>query len=68
MKFLNGWKTVLGFVGTGVTLVVASGGHPAEIASKVGEIAQHTDAILTGAFGVLGVLGVIHKAEKRAAK
>jgi hypothetical protein len=68
VKFLNGWKTILGIVGTVVTVGVGAGGDVGAIASKVGEFAGNADAVVTGAFGMLTVLGVAHKLEKRAGK
>jgi hypothetical protein len=57
MNFLNGWKTILGAVGLGLTIVVSP--------EKATEIVTNADSLLTGAFGLLTVLGVIHKTEKR---
>lgn len=64
MKFLNGWKTVLGFVGLGVTVLSSAGGDVAQVGAVVGEVAGHVDAVVLGVFGTLAALGVIHKAEK----
>jgi len=68
MKFLNGWKTILGIVGTVGTVLVASGGDIGKVASVVIAASQHADSIILGASGLLTVLGLVHKAEKKAAK
>jgi hypothetical protein len=65
VKFLNGWKTIIGTLGTAVTIGVATGGDVGQIAQKVGEFAGNADAVISGAFGMLAVLGLIHKGEKR---
>lgn len=57
MNFLNGWKTILGAVGLGLTVAVSP--------EKATEIVTNADSVLSGVFGLLTVLGVIHKAEKR---
>ena len=64
MKFLNGWKTVLGFVGLGVTVLTSAGGDAAQVGAVVRDVARNADAVVLGAFGCLAALGVIHKAEK----
>lgn len=60
MKFLNGFKTILGVTGTVLTILVP------KIAPVVTDAAPHAINIAQGAFGLLTVLGLIHKAEKRA--
>lgn len=62
MKFLNGFKTILGAVGLVVSIAVPS------LSSTVAEAAPHAVNIAQGAFGLLVLLGVIHKAEKSNAK
>lgn len=64
MKFLNGWKTVVGIVGTIGTVLVASGGKIGGIASTAVQVFGHLDSVVAGVFGALAVLGVIHKVEK----
>lgn len=64
-KFLDGKKTILGVIGTVATVVISSGGQPAEVASKGVEILGHLDAVLTGGFMFLAAIGVIHKRAKR---
>lgn len=70
MKFLNGWKTVGGVAGIVATILVsgAAGPEGANIGAKIGELAQHADAVVVGGFSMLSVLGLIHKGEKRAAR
>lgn len=60
MRFLNGWKTVLGVAGTlaGVLLPKV---HPDVVSGVLGS----ADNVVVGAFTMLTLLGVIHKAEKR---
>lgn len=62
MNFLNGFKTILGVVGTVVSVVVPNA------APAIGEASPHIFAVAQGVFGTLLALGVIHKAEKRAAR
>lgn len=62
MKFLDGWKTIIGLVGTVVTVLV-----PKLDPSLVAGIGEHATGIVQGVFGLLAVLGVIHKAEKKSA-
>lgn len=59
MKFLDGWKTVIGLVGTVVTILV-----PKLDPSLVSGISDHATGIVQGVFGLLTVLGIIHKKEK----
>lgn len=59
MKFLNGLKTIIGVVGTVITVLIPK--VTPEIVTTVGD---HTVAIAQGVFGLLTVLGIIHKAEK----
>lgn len=60
MKFLNGFKTILGAVGMVVTIAAPS------LAPAIGEAAPHAISVAQGVFGLLTVLGIIHKAEKKA--
>jgi hypothetical protein len=62
MKFLNGFKTVIGLAGT-VAAVVAPRFAPA-----INEAAPHAIAVAQGVFGLLLALGLIHKAEKASSK
>lgn len=64
MKFLNGWKTILGVIGTVGTVLVASGGSIGHAADVVVQASHHLDAVFLGVFGLLGTLGVVHKVEK----
>lgn len=68
MKFLNGWKTILGIVGTVTTLGIANGGRVGEIAGTVQQVAGHLDSVALGVFGALTAIGVIHRTEKRKGK
>lgn len=68
MKFLNGWKTILGTVGTLGTLLLGAGGKIGQVAGTALEVAGHLDSVALGAFGVLTTLGIIHKAEKKSEK
>ena len=58
MKFLDGFKTIIGLVGTALAIVVP------HVAPQVQESIPHVIGIAQGAFGLLTVLGVIHKVEK----
>lgn len=64
MKFLNGFKTIIGIAGTLATPLIALGG-------SVGNVVQHgVNALpavyqtVEGAFLMLTALGIIHKVEK----
>jgi hypothetical protein len=61
MKFLDGFKTIIGVAGS-VALIVAPKIDPA-IVQAVGD---HAYGVAQGVFGLLTVLGVIHKREKKA--
>lgn len=63
MKFLNGFKTVIGVLGTVVTVVLPKV-TPEVVQAVGGAMVQ----IAEGAFIMLGALGLIHKGEKAAAK
>lgn len=63
MKFLDGWKTVIGLVGTVVTILV-----PKLDPNLVTGIGEHATGIVQGVFGLLAVLGIVHKTEKMSAK
>lgn len=59
MKFLNGFKTLIGVLGTVATVLlpkIAPG-----VVQAVGDAAVN---VATGIFGLLGALGIIHKVEK----
>lgn len=60
MKFLNGLKTIIGVVGTVVTVLV-----PKITPAVVTEVGDHAFAVAQGVFGLLTVLGIIHKVEKK---
>lgn len=59
MNFLNGFKTIIGLVGTVVSVVV-----PKIDPGIVTAAGDHVVGIVQGAFGLLTVLGVIHKIQK----
>lgn len=63
MNFLNGLKTVIGLFGTAITVIV-----PQVDPSVVSAVGDHAVGIAQGAFGLLTVLGLIHKREKAKAK
>lgn len=63
MKFLNGFKTILGLIGTVVTVVI-----PAISGDVVAAVGEQVLGIAQGVFGLLAALGVIHKVEKAQAK
>ena len=60
MKFLNGLKTVLGAAGMVVSFAVP------HFLPTFSSAAPHVIDIAQGAFGLLTVLGLIHKGEKAA--
>ncbi len=62
MKFLDGFKTILGSV-----VLIASIAAP-KIAPQIADAAPHVLNIVQGGAGVLLALGVIHKREKAQAK
>lgn len=61
MKFLNGFKTVLGIVITVVATVAPT------IAPTIIAVGDHVQGIAQGVGGVLVALGLIHKREKAKA-
>lgn len=61
MKFLDGLKTLIGVVGTVVTVVL-----PKVSPAVVVAVGDHVFSVAQGVFGVLTLLGVIHKVEKKA--
>mgnify|MGYP001160660381 CR=1 FL=1 len=67
MKFLNGFKTVIGIIGAVATPLVALGGDVGRIATDGIAALPHVYSTVEGAFLTLATLGIIHKAEKRAA-
>lgn len=62
MKFLDGFKTILGLVGMAVSVIV-----PKVTPDVITAIGDHTVAVAQGVFGLLTVLGIIHKREKAKA-
>lgn len=60
MKFLNGFKTIIGLVGSVVTVLI-----PKVTPDIVSAVSDHAVAVAQGVFGLLTVLGVIHKVEKK---
>jgi hypothetical protein len=61
MKFLSGFKTVIGFIATAVSVIV-----PAVKPEMVSGIGDHIVGIVQGASALLLALGIIHKKEKAA--
>lgn len=59
MKFLDGFKTLIGLVGLIVTIVA-----PKISPELVNAIGAQVLWIAQGVFGLLTVLGVVHKVEK----
>jgi hypothetical protein len=59
MKFLDGLKTVIGVIGTVASVLI-----PKVTPDVVNVVGDHTMAIAQGVFGLLTVLGIIHKVEK----
>lgn len=59
MKFLNGFKTILGTIGTIVSVLV-----PSVRPDLITGIGDHVVGIVQGASALLLALGLIHKAEK----
>lgn len=62
MRFLDGFKTVLGAIGVVVTVVAPKIG-PELVEGALGAV----NLMATGAFSLLTVLGIIHKVEKATA-
>lgn len=62
MKFLDGFKTWLGAIGLAVATVMP------KAVPEIEAVGTGIISIVQGAFGMLTALGLIHKAEKRAAK
>ena len=60
MQFLNGFKTILGAAGMVVTIAAP------HFAPTFAEATPHAIGVAQGVFGLLGVLGLIHKVEKAA--
>lgn len=68
MKFLNGWKTILGAAGSVAVIVGGALGKNVGVIPGVvqtlSDIGEHINAVILGGSAVLGALGIIHKAEK----
>lgn len=62
MKFLDGFKTIIGLIGTVVAVAVP------HLAPQIQDAAPNVIAVAQGVFGTLLAFGVIHKAEKRQGK
>lgn len=62
MNFLNGFKTLIGVVGSVVLILAPRLG--VDVVQAVGE---QVYGVAQGIFGLLGVLGLIHKVEKKVA-
>lgn len=67
MKFLNGFKTIIGIIGAVATPLVAVGGNVGKIASDGIAALPHIATTVEGGFLTLLALGLIHKAEKASA-
>lgn len=59
MKFLNGFKTLIGALGLAVSVVL-----PNVAPGIVDTVGHSVFQVADGVFGALVALGVIHKAEK----
>ena len=59
MKFLNGFKTILGALG--LVLTVAA---PKVAPELIGTTINQVHDIALGVFGLLTTLGIVHKVEK----
>lgn len=70
MKFLNGYKTVLGIGLTLASVILPAIGKDASILPAIGQtlsdIGDHAATLVTGIGAALTLLGLKHKAEKRA--
>lgn len=68
MKFLDGYKTILGIIGTVLTVVLPALGKNADfvpaLISNLQAIGANIPAIAAGASALLMALGIIHKVEK----
>lgn len=62
MKFLNGFKTVLGAAGMVASIVAP------KVVPALTDAAPHAINVAQGVFGLLLALGIIHKAEKSSSK
>lgn len=70
MKFLNGWKTILGTLTTIASVVVPAivGGDGSivhEIGEQLGHIGDNISSVVAGAGAVLTLLGLRHRREKK---
>jgi len=61
MKFLNGFKTIIGLAGTVLGVIL-----PKIDSAIITGVGDHVYGIAQGVFGLLLTLGLIHKAEKRS--
>lgn len=61
MKFLDGFKTIIGSVGLLVTVVA-----PKLDPAIVGAVGQNTVNIATNVFAIITAIGLVHKAVKAA--
>lgn len=64
MKFLNGFKTIIGVIGAIATPLVAVGGDIGKIAQDGISALPHVYTTVEGAFLALTAIGIIHKVEK----
>lgn len=70
MKFLNGFKTILGVAILVATTAIKAlgkddGGVINAVGNALGDMADHVASVAAGAGSVLTILGVIHKREKK---
>lgn len=59
MNFLNGLKTIIGVVGSVITIVI-----PKFTPVVVNAVGDQVLAVAQGVFGLLLTLGIVHKVEK----
>lgn len=64
MKFLNGFKTIIGVLGAVATPLIAVGGDVGKIVSDGVAALPHVYQTVEGAFLTLAALGIVHKVEK----
>lgn len=64
MKFLNGFKTIIGVLGAVATPLIAVGGDVGKIAQDGISALPHIYSTVEGAFLALTAIGIIHKVEK----
>lgn len=70
MRFLNGWKTILGIATTVASVVVpaivgGTGGIVTEVAGQLEHIGDNISSVVAGAGAILTLLGLKHRREKK---